>query len=182
MMFNAKSSSVLEDLNVRISGNMEKEQLLDFNTFGPSYSEKWVYITRKPYLEAKIWPLSITSFGLLRPNIIRDMLVVAAPTCPNLAHTPQLDGKVSDAIKSSLPNFGSSTVAMIKAANQFSEFVMRTSGNYLEQEIKFTTNGFMIVAFVLSAVLAVFGAVVMFILLVKLNKLMNLEYEDFLES
>lgn len=40
----------------------------------------------------------------------------------------------------------------------------------------------MIVAFTLSFILAVFGAIVMFILLVKLNRLMNLEYEDFLDS
>ena len=38
----------------------------------------------------------------------------------------------------------------------------------------------MIFAFVLSVLLAIFGAAVMFYLLVKLNRLMNHEYEAFL--
>lgn len=75
---------MLSDFNTLIEGSKEKEYLLDFGTISPSYFEKWAYITRKPYLEAKVWPLITASLGLLKPSISKEELVFVPATCPSL--------------------------------------------------------------------------------------------------
>jgi len=70
-VFSVDSYMNIYALNETLTSNEGKDYTYIFELAGPAYAGIWTYITRRSYLEARVWPLSAVSLGLLKPELKR---------------------------------------------------------------------------------------------------------------
>lgn len=78
----------LEDLNLGLSTNSKSTWMYTYDVFAPEYAEGWVHTTKKQYITARPWLLSILSATILKPKYIHTSLIYIPNECPNLKRGP----------------------------------------------------------------------------------------------
>lgn len=81
--FNIGSTLLLSDMKKTLEKNEGTDFTYIFDLAGIKYEEIWTYVTRKSYLEARVWPLSVASFGILKPRTNRSVLIPIDSSCPS---------------------------------------------------------------------------------------------------
>lgn len=81
--FNVESYMNLYAMNETLMANPGLDYMFIYEVMGPQVEDIWVYITRKSYLEARVWPLTAVSLSLIRPLTKRTSLTIGDTACPS---------------------------------------------------------------------------------------------------
>lgn len=67
VMLTAISDKVLNNQVTQISENPNKEDMLTIEALNTNSYQKFLFITNRAYILARVWPLSLLSLGLISP-------------------------------------------------------------------------------------------------------------------
>lgn len=182
--FNVESQ-ILESARVRkIKQDPENDFIEILSVTSNDYFRNWVYTNRFPYIQAQVWPISAVSFGVLKPKTTKTRLFISDSQCPgrtienNLRHE-----QIKENIEAAFPDEPQSEVVFVNDISSFWVFEKESTGQFLIEEIYFGyKNNLIISAFVVGAVLAVFGSVILIESLIKGVQFVQIRYDKFIDE
>ena len=83
-MLSGISDSVMKKLVHKMDKYTSKEEMMIAQVLAPNFDHKLLYITNRAYLEARVWPLSLLSLGLIAPKEFYAEVITIPPFCPNV--------------------------------------------------------------------------------------------------
>ena len=149
---------------------------------GPNYAQLWTHTTKNTYLYARPWLLSLLSLSILLPPIHTHRYIISDSECPTRSGG-QLNGIIWDFIDSRLPQTSRALLTHKTAFNEYYTYEKTVTGNYEEEKVTILSdNGLILTCILLSVLLAIYGAVLVFLLLKKAIELTSIMYEEYLEN
>ena len=180
---NAYTIRRLSEYKTLMEENEELDYITKLDIRGPSYTELWIHSTKNTYLYARPWVLSLLSLSILLPPIDTQRSVIIDSKCPAAGGGQLLNGIIWDFIDSRLPQTSRALLTHKTAFNEYYTYEKTVAGNYEKEEVTILSdNGLILTCIILSVLLAIYGAVLVFLLLKKTVELASVLYEEFLEN
>ena len=181
--FNIFSRKVFSDLDDAVSASPDSDIFSIFKVSDPSYYGYWIYSTRKSYIFARPWLLSILSASLLKPEILKIKIQVIDNQCPARLESTLKNGEIWEQLLGYLYQTSTSLIAYQQKPNEIISFLKSVKGEYeTPTQNVFSEGGIIFSCLILSAVLGIYGAIMSFLILKKLLRLVAKRYNAFIEQ
>ena len=125
--------SVVEKLQIDSS----QEEMLIAQVVAPNYAKKLLYITKRAYLQAGVWPLSLLSLGLIAPKKFNVDVITLFPFCPNVI-TPEFEAARFKRLNRQFPHRTGTSLVELEKDGSFSEYSFSKFGQYRQNRIDAT--------------------------------------------
>ena len=180
---NLYTIQLLSEYKTLIEENEQLDYIAKLDLRGPKYKELWIHSTKNTYLYARPWLLSLLSLSILLPPINTHRYILIDSQCPARGDDLQLNGIIWDFTHSRLPQTSRALLTHKIYINEYYTYHKTVAGNYQEEEVTILSDkGLILTCIILSVMLAIYGALLVFILLKKTVKIASVIYEDYLEN
>lgn len=131
------SYRVVKKIADKIDKEITKEEMLLAQVLAPNYDKKLLYITNRAYLQARVWPLSLLSLGLISPKDYYAEVITIPSFCPNVI-TDNFEAANFYNLNNLLPVREDSTMVQIEEDRSLAEFTFTSFGEHRKSIINTT--------------------------------------------